>query len=65
MLVSRYWSTLGGDPVMWRKYSCFINDPADIVEKLRIPRLAQLEEIQLCGGSIHALSMIPLTLLKN
>jgi len=54
MLVSRYWSTLGGDPVMWRKYSCFINDPADIVEKLRIPRLAQLEEVTLIEGGKYS-----------
>jgi len=51
MLVSRYWRTLGGDPFLWRKYPYLsINNPADLVEKLSIPRLAKLEEVCLMEG---------------
>ena len=50
MLVSRHWRTLGGDPVLWKKFKLFvIKDPAYFVQILSMPRLTKLKHVTLDG----------------
>ena len=49
MLVCKYWRSMGGDPILWKKFPVLIENPHQFTQVLSIPRLSCLEHITIDG----------------